>query len=958
MKIKKNNRSFRISLAVLALGVSGLFVYDTVHRPTKFDTVSSPKDRLSPRKLSQQTAQSSSTAGDRVRPDLAIKPPAPPLFHEFNDWAVQYSKATPVEQQRMLVRGETMVKKRHEQMAGLIEKSPQVALAESDALSPLAREALPESLKSQLEQRVNARGDISVMAYVGKDVAPYVRSAIFDGNEYTFYPSTENEMIWPESNRSLLGITLAVNRVVTGKDGKQYPQVEKLMALRRDRVRVLSTEEAAVAAESHKEGTESVCEVSAKSVAKAPVPAAIETGGDTKFMCEPAHTTAWLNSPAGIAASGAPDRFAAVGGPGEGSGGATPVGGYYPRVRPSTGQLTCVVAKLRCAGQAAYSKDVSAARMDPMFTELAKSANNTVSFAPMYITEDLLLPGTASDYFYSTTGRLKQDSTAALNKWMTDRGLNLENFRFHVVCVEGAMQAGGGASIGGQYVEINVTTNPCFQHEIGHIVGLPHANLWAPSSADPIGDGILKEYLGSYNTMGNLEMDWAGYSTMDRFFIGWLPFAQVHDLTSRVSGDYQIFDPDITSLNSNRKYSIRVPRSDGSHYFVEFRPNATALGSNGREPLKYPVNETTKNGIRILRSKDSAQLDLTPLSAGGSRDGALVSGQEFFDATENVVIKAVGQGYDLNDGAKYFVVKVTFNRPTVAVGRTYMLRARDGGLIAGVANSSSGNGGQVTQQNQQNSANQKWALMKVDSTYYKLVNVNSGKILEVAGNSKVSGGLIQQWDYVGAYSQKWQIVATDNGYFKLINNGSGLALTTPYPQTTAGIQLQQFYDDNAPDQHWSFEEVSPLNSGSNYSIKARHSGKALDVAGSSTANGTYIYQWAAVSYAPFQKWTASAQGGATLALTNVGSQKVLEVGGYATSDGSQIQQWQWAAHDFQKWRLEVSDQDTAGFWYKLVNVGSGKVADVSGVSVADGARLTQYSSWGGYNQQFRFTAAP
>jgi Ricin-type beta-trefoil lectin domain-like len=132
----------------------------------------------------------------------------------------------------------------------------------------------------------------------------------------------------------------------------------------------------------------------------------------------------------------------------------------------------------------------------------------------------------------------------------------------------------------------------------------------------------------------------------------------------------------------------------------------------------------------------------------------------------------------------------------------------------------------------------------------------------------------------------------------------------------------------------------------------------LDVAGSSTANGTYIYQWAAVPYAPFQKWTASAQGGATLALTNVGSQKVLEVGGYATADGGGIQQWQWVGHNFQKWRLEVSEQDAAGFWYKMVNVGSGKVADVSGVSVADGARLTQYSSWGGYNQQFRFTAAP
>lgn len=132
----------------------------------------------------------------------------------------------------------------------------------------------------------------------------------------------------------------------------------------------------------------------------------------------------------------------------------------------------------------------------------------------------------------------------------------------------------------------------------------------------------------------------------------------------------------------------------------------------------------------------------------------------------------------------------------------------------------------------------------------------------------------------------------------------------------------------------------------------------MDVAGSSTANGTYIYQWAATSYAPFQKWKALSQGGAIQTFTNVGSQKVLEVGGYSKIDGGQIQQWQWAGHNFQKWRLEVSDQDSGGLWYKMVNVGSSKVADVSGASVGDGARLLQYSSSGGYNQQWRFTAVP
>ncbi len=72
--------------------------------------------------------------------EAATRPVPQHLFQEFNDCAVQYAKATPVEQQQTLANGETIVEKRNKRMAGLIEKSLQIALYESNALSPLARE--------------------------------------------------------------------------------------------------------------------------------------------------------------------------------------------------------------------------------------------------------------------------------------------------------------------------------------------------------------------------------------------------------------------------------------------------------------------------------------------------------------------------------------------------------------------------------------------------------------------------------------------------------------------------------------------------------------------------------------------------------------------------------------------------------------------------------------------------
>ena len=93
-------------------------------------------------------------------------------------------------------------------------------------------------------------------------------------------------------------------------------------------------------------------------------------------------------------------------------------------------------------------------------------------------------------------------------------------------------------------------------------------------------------------------------------------------------------------------------------------------------------------------------------------------------------------------------------------------------------------------------------------------------------------------------------------------------------------------------------------------------------------------------------------------LKNVNSGKVLEVGGYSTVDSGNISQWTWVGHNWQKWKVQAVDQDSGGFWYKIVNVGSGKVADVEGVSTANGANVHQYAYWGAGNQQWRFTAVP
>jgi Ricin-type beta-trefoil lectin domain-like len=930
----------RTSLAALAIGASGFFTYHFLSQPEESTSKATEKNRHTARNAAARIshrAENPSHASTTADPNEI--PPShviPCLFQEFNDWAVTYSKASPAEQQQMLARGETMVKQRHEQMAGLIEQNPKVALAEADALPPLARQALPESLKQQLEQPVNARGDLAVVAYLGKDIAPYKRFATLEGEEYTVYPEGENESVMREPNRSLLGIRLSVNRVTKTDDGKTSPRVDRVMALRKDRIRVLSKDEVTVAVRSLKKGAEPACDVSAKSVTLNKTPAAIETGGDTKWMCQPEHATAWLKTQAGILAARLPNGVYAAGGPGEGAGPdyrAVPDGW-------STGNKSFLCVRFRCQDQPTTLYNGLDTSLSGMFSELNQWSYGRINFNSYTLSPLLVLPHTFSDY---ALGKYNAQNDA----WsIAEQNYTLSNFSFSAVCVSDLWPFLGSASIVDSKMQINEPSNRVFQHEIGHCLGLPHANSWIPTTSDPIGPGSHGEYGGAYDTMGYGR---STYNTMNRFYIRWLTMSETHDLASRTDGTYTIYDPDVTSLTPGRKHTIRVPRSDGTYYFVEFRPRPTALTDNGG------VNSITQNGIRILRTNGAELIDVTPLSADGANDAALVVGKQFHDAGENITIRAVAKGGSGAD--QYFKVQVSFSSGTVTSGHAYALRSKDYNYLTGVINYSGDNGGTIAQQTPEGYANQKWILMKVDASNYKIVNMNSGKIMEVGGNSTANQATVQQWDYVGTPSQKWQIIPTSGGYFKIINAGSGLALSIPFPLSQTGIQLQQYTYLNASNQQWAFDEVNPLTDGGNYAITSRNSGKILDLAGGGNADGANVQQWSWYGLQS-QKWTSTTLGGALQILRNKNSGKVLESTGYATNDGGNICQWTWVGHNWQKWTVEAVDQDAGGFWYKIVNVGSGKVADVSGVSTSDGANVHQWGYWGGRNQQWRFTAVP
>jgi hypothetical protein len=138
-----------------------------------------------------------------------------------------------------------------------------------------------------------------------------------------------------------------------------------------------------------------------------------------------------------------------------------------------------------------------------------------------------------------------------------------------------------------------------------------------------------------------------------------------------------------------------------------------------------------------------------------------------------------------------------------------------------------------------------------------------------------------------------------------------------------------------------------------YRIVNRNSGKCLEIAGGSSADGASARQ-SACTGASNQRWRFEDLADDTSRVVNVGSGKVLDVADCATADGADIRQWSWLNNTCQRFRPVVTDQ---GGWVRLMNINSGKVADVADCATADGANVRQWSWLDNTCQQWRLQPA-
>ncbi|OQP57344.1 RICIN domain-containing protein [Niastella populi] len=185
----------------------------------------------------------------------------------------------------------------------------------------------------------------------------------------------------------------------------------------------------------------------------------------------------------------------------------------------------------------------------------------------------------------------------------------------------------------------------------------------------------------------------------------------------------------------------------------------------------------------------------------------------------------------------------------------------------------------------------------------------------------------------------WPGLRNGDTYSLLTLNGS--TLTT---NNTSGLTRLQYGWGNTP---VSFPQGS-FNSSAWYRIVCRQSNKALDVNGSSTANGGAIVQW---DYwgGNNQQWKITSLGNGYYSIINRNSNKALDVNGGSTTAGTGIIQWDYSGGNNQQWRIV----DMGFGYFEITNRNSGQSLDINGGSTTNGASAIQWPYNGGRNQQWQ-----
>jgi glucose/arabinose dehydrogenase len=307
--------------------------------------------------------------------------------------------------------------------------------------------------------------------------------------------------------------------------------------------------------------------------------------------------------------------------------------------------------------------------------------------------------------------------------------------------------------------------------------------------------------------------------------------------------------------NSNPTVLISPVGCDGEDYYYLISLTVTDKGGL-----------TAKDEVKIVPDCNSQSLNVTNLSAT-AQNAAVALGwtNSSLAFDELMVVAKAGSGFTNSPSGSSYTANASFtgNGSSFDGGKVVYKGKATSMTVTSLTNGSKYyfrvyvRKGTTWTGGIEKSATPAGSTTKIASLFdatkcYRFMARHSGKVMETASSSTDNGVKAQQNSWSGTKMQVWRIKPIDGTYYRILNGNSGKALDVKGAFTADGTFLQQYNNNGGANQQFKFEASS-----SYYFISARHSGKYLDVSGSSTANGAGIVQMPKKG-TNNQQWTVSS----------------------------------------------------------------------------------------------------
>ena len=691
----KHLKLIGVILIVLIVSVTLLW-----WKPAGILTPSSSTNVAVPQAAAVQNAET--TLAEATLPAKSVSD-APERVKAFRDWASVYLQTSEDQRPAMEARGAELAKAHTRAIAELIRKDPQQAIEQ--AVPMVIRQDLPPSIVALLENRVNMKASLNVYGNVplpgsetAPDFEPYTRSVTTEDGDYwnafVYGRRTDQRTL---SKASINGISVGTDMAVADSTVRQLETGERPSAAGRDVVEVCPVSGKATPVE--RTATGQLPPVTEESPA-------IETSERIVYVCSGGHISQVVEN---LNEEEYRQHWESLGvyleaGAGTGSG-TSPVGtipGSWTTGHRKFLYIRATFPDHRVDPQSEAECHDSLRQMADYVTQTSYGrCYFSYTVAPLVV-----LPYPESWYVqYQADGSgadtLIQSQARTIAKAM---GYDYLAYDLDAVRWSGVVGSyGGSASVGGRGMRLKTSSVTTFCHELGHNLGVWHANMWRTTPPSFIGPGNNLEYGNTFDLMGSSSIS-GQFTAHFKNILNWLP-NETHWNVTR-SGLYRLHQFDYAVADPAFRYALRIQKDAEREYWAEFRQRFTSnpalmsglmitwdgwgqgnIGGSGGSPP-----DGSNKGAQLL--------DMTPGSFGNGitdtrNDSALLIGRTFSDPHANIHITPIIKNGNTTPPSVDVYVSVgavpSNNAPTLSIGASSTNLAI-GGTVTLTATASDGDG--------------------------------------------------------------------------------------------------------------------------------------------------------------------------------------------------------------------------------------------------------------------------